>query len=54
MHFKQRIRKYKSDVKHPQNSTFRKCAEHLRDCAKHEPFFQIYLFYHEKDHYFRD
>ena len=37
--FKQRIRKHKSDVKHPQNSTCRECAEHLRDCAKIEPFF---------------
>ena len=52
--FKQRIRKHKSDVKHPQNSTCRECAEHLRDCAKFEPFFQIYPFYHEKDHYLRD
>ena len=52
--FKQRIRKRKSDVKHPQNSTCREYAEHLRDCAKIEPFFQIYPFYHEKDYYFRD
>ena len=37
--FKQRIGKQKSDVKHPQNSTCRECAEHLRDCAKIEPFF---------------
>ena len=37
--FKQRIRKRKSDGKHPQNSTCRECAEHLRDCAKIEPFF---------------
>ena len=37
--FKQRIRKHKSDVKHPQNSTCRECAEHLRDCAKIESFF---------------
>ena len=39
MDFKQRIRKHKSDVKHPQNSTCRECAEHLRDCAKIESFF---------------
>ena len=52
--FKQRIRKHKSDVKHPQNSTCRECAEHLRDCAKIEPFFQIDTFYYEKDHYLRD
>ena len=51
--FKQRIRKHKSDVKHPQNSTCRECAEHLRDCAKIEPFFQIYPLYHEKGHYLR-
>ena len=52
--FKQRRRKHKSDVKHPQNSTCRECAENLRDCAKIEPFFQIYQLYHEKDHYLRD
>ena len=52
--FKQRMRKHKSDVKHPQNSTCRECAEHLRDCAKIEPFFQIYPFYHEKDYYLID
>ena len=52
--FKQRMRKHKSDVKHPQNSTCRECAEHLRDCAKIEPFFQIYPFYHEKDYYLTD
>ena len=52
--FKQRIRKHKSDVKHPQNSTSRECAERLRDSAEIETFFQIYPFYHEKDHYLRD
>ena len=51
--FRQRISKQKSNIKHPQNSTCRECAEHLRDCAKIEPFFQIYLFYHEKDHYLK-
>ena len=30
--FKQEIRKPKSDVKHPSNSTCRECTEHLRDC----------------------
>ena len=38
--FKQRIRKHKSDVKHPQNITCRECAEDLRDCAKIEPSFR--------------
>ena len=52
--FKQRKRKHKSELKHPQNSTCRECAEHLRDCAKIEPIFQIYRFYHEKDYYLRD
>ena len=54
MDFKQRIHKHKSDVKHPQNSTCRESAEHLRDCKKVECFFQIYPFYCEKDHYLRD
>ena len=39
INFKQRIHKRKSDVKHPQNSNCRECAEHLRDCAKIELFF---------------
>ena len=51
--FKQRILNDKSDVKHPQSSTCRECTEDLRDYAKIEPFFQIYLFYHEKDHYLK-
>ena len=42
--FKQRIRKYKSDVKHPQNGTYRELAEHLRNCAKIEPFFRFIHF----------
>ena len=46
--FKQRIRKHKSDVKHPQNSTCRECAEHLRDCAKNEPFFRFIRFIMKK------
>ena len=31
---KQRIRKHKSDVFHPQNSFCKKCVEHLRDCSR--------------------
>ena len=31
---KQRIRKYKSDVFHTQNSFCKKCLEHLRDCSR--------------------
>ena len=54
INFKQRICKHKSDVKHPENSTCSECADHLRDCAKIERFFQIHPFYHEKDHYLRD
>ena len=54
INFKQRIRKHKSDVIHPQNSACRECAEHLRDCVKIETFFRIYPFYQEKDHYLRD
>ena len=46
--FKQRIRKQKSDVKHPQNSTCRECAERLRDCAKIRPFFRFICFIMKK------
>ena len=46
--FKQSLRKHKSDVKHPQNSTCRECAEHLRDCAKIEPFFRFTRFIMKK------
>ena len=38
---KQRIRKRKSDVFHPQNSFCKKCSEHLRDCSRmKEPFLE--------------
>ena len=30
---KQRIKKHKSDVFHPQNSFCKKCLEHLQDCS---------------------
>ena len=51
---KQRISKHKSDIKHPYNSNCRACSEHLRDCAKKEPYFQIYAFYYVKDNLFRE
>ena len=45
---KQRIRKHKSDVFHPQNSFCKKCSDHLRDCSKmKELFFRIYPFLYE-------
>ena len=45
---KQRIRKQKSDVFHPQDIFFKKCLEHLRDCSRmKEPFFRIYPFLYE-------
>ena len=43
---KQRIRKHKSDVFHPQNSFCKKCLEHLHDCNRmKEPFFKFTHFY---------
>ena len=46
---KQRIRKHKSDVFHPQNSFCKKCSEHLRDCSRmKEPFLTTYPFSYEK------
>ena len=47
--FKQRTAKHKSDVKNPHNSTCRICLEDLRDCNQAEPYFQIFLFYYEKN-----
>ena len=45
---KQGIRKYKSDVFHPQNSFCKKCSEHSRDCSRmNEPSFRIYQFLYE-------
>ena len=42
---KQRTRKHKSDVIHPNNSNCKKCSEHLRACSKmKEPYFNIYRF----------
>ena len=48
INLKQRIRKHKLDVFHPQNSFCKKCSEHLRDCSRmKEPFFSIYPFLYE-------
>ena len=45
---KQRIRKHKLDVFHPQNRFCKKCSEHLRDCSRmKEPFFRIYPFLYD-------
>ena len=45
---KQRNRRHKSDVFHPQNSFCRKCSERLRVCSRmKEPFFRICTFLFE-------
>ena len=46
---KQRIRKHKSDIKHPQNSNCRALAEHLRSCNSRNPGFCFYPIYNMKD-----
>ena len=47
---KQRTRKHKSDVIHPNNSNCKKCSEHLRTCSKmKEPYFNIYPFLYEEN-----
>ena len=49
---KQRTRKHKSDVSHPNNSNCKKCSEHLRTCSKmKEPYFNIYPFLYEENKY---
>ena len=49
---KQRTRKHKSDVIHPNNSNCKKCSEHLRTCSKmKEPYFNIYPFLYEENKY---
>ena len=40
---KQRTRKHKSDVNHPNNSNCKKCLEHLRICLKNERTIFQYL-----------
>ena len=53
--FKQRIRKHKSDIKHPNNSTCKRCTNHIRVCTKgKEPFFKIYPFYYINDNNIRE
>ena len=43
---KQRIRKHKSDVFHPQISFCKKCSEYLLDCSRmKEPFSEFTHFY---------
>ena len=45
----------KSDIKNPQNNTYRHCVEHLKDYAQVVPYFQIYPFNTNKIiNYFRD
>ena len=52
---KQRTRKYKSDVIHPNNSNCKKYAEYLRTCSKlKEPYFNIYPFLYEENKYLRE
>ena len=53
--WKQRTRKHKSDLIHPNNSKCKKCSEHLRTCSKmKEPYFNIYPFLYEKNKYLRE
>ena len=47
---KQRTRKHKSDVLHPENSNCTKLSRHLRSCSNLvEPYFQIYPVYYVED-----
>ena len=44
---KRRIAKHKSDVLIPENSTCKRCTNHLRDCSKLvEPYFVFYPFFY--------
>ena len=52
---KQRTRKHKSDVIHPNNSNCKKFSKHLRTCSKiKEPYFNIYPFLYEENNYLRE
>ena len=52
---KQRTRKHKSDVIHPNNSNCKKCSESLRTCSEmKEPYFNIYRFLNEENKYLRE
>ena len=52
---KQRIRKHKSDVIHPNKSNCKKCSEHLRTCSKmKETYFNIYPYLYEQNKYLRE
>ena len=51
---KQRTRKHKSDVIHPNNSNCKKCSEYLRTCSKmKEPYFNMCSFLYEENKYLR-
>ena len=45
---KQRCRKHASDVRHPENSNCRHCAEHIRTCSVTlvEPYFSFFPFFY--------
>ena len=52
---KQRTRKRKSDVIHPNKRNCKKCSEHLRTCSKmKETYFNIYPFLYEQNKYLRE
>ena len=52
---KQRTRKHKSDVIHPNNTNCKKCSEYLRICSKKkEPYFSIYPVLYEENKYLRE
>ena len=45
-----RMRKHASDVRHPENSNCKVCANHLRACSNLvEPYFTMYPFFYEDD-----
>ena len=52
---KQRTRKHKSDVIHPNDSNRKKFPEHLRTCSKmKETYFNIYPFLYEENKYLQE
>ena len=52
---KQRTRKHKWDIIHPNNSNCKKCSEYLRTCSKmKEPYFNVYPFLYEENKYLRE
>ena len=51
---KQKILKYKPEIKHQQKSKYRDSAKQLKECSQSGTYCHVYSFYHQQYNYLRD